>query len=76
MSSLSVSLRLSTLIHRMIQLAQDYSSVALKPPGLIPALVAGITNQSHTSLQWARCGLHLLLHIMFQQALSNTVQLA
>ena len=63
-------------IHRMLELVEDYSSIALKPPGLIPVLMAGITNQSHTSLHWARCGIHLLLHMMFQQAPPNTVQLA
>ena len=50
MSSLLICLRLSTPIHRMLQLVQDYSSIAPKPPGLIPVLMAGITNQSHTSL--------------------------
>lgn len=76
MSSPLVSLRLSSPIHRMLQFVQDCRSIALKPPGLIPVLMAGITNQSHTSLHWARCGIHLLLHMMFQQALANTVQLA
>lgn len=44
MSPLLVCLRLSTPIHRMSQFVQNYRSIALKPPGLIPVFMAGITN--------------------------------